>query len=177
MLDNLEQLIDACNSGGIRVDGWAEPNGGARGSFGYLISEYFRTTRPEAATAYQSLGQIVTRGDVILTFNYDISLEVELGRTGKWYLNDGYGFQIREDGPTSPTKILKLHGSANWQASIFGGSKVGQFQPDSVTGPGPTFSPFACRELGFANYSDARFVGGGVVVYLILPTLRKEFFW
>ncbi len=46
------------------------------------------------AIAYARFSDTIVRtGDVILTFNYDDSLERELRRASKWDVAQGYGFQ------------------------------------------------------------------------------------
>ena len=62
--------------------------------------------------------------DVVVTFNYDDSLERELRRRGLWDVSQGYGFPLGKSGQPSPVLVLKLHGSINWLALIFGGVMV-----------------------------------------------------
>jgi hypothetical protein len=61
----------------------------------------------------------------IITFNYDLILEKYLYKNKRWFPKDGYGF-IPIDFPKvnqaylnhlSPIKILKMHGSLNWEPS------------------------------------------------------------
>lgn len=61
----------------------------------------------------------------IITFNYDLILEKYLYRYKYWFPRDGYGF-IPQDFPEinpfyskhlSKIKILKMHGSLNWEPS------------------------------------------------------------
>jgi len=65
---------------------------------------------------------IVQRGDVIIAFNYDDSLERELKRADKGDVSQGYGFQIGDIEKASPRRVLKLHSSINWLVSIFNGA-------------------------------------------------------
>jgi hypothetical protein len=84
------------------------------------IREYFDTIRTEQALLYDLLAQRLRPGDVVLTFNYDLGIERSLSRAGLWELGTGYGFQI--DGYSrSAIQVLKLHGSTNWRAFLFGG--------------------------------------------------------
>lgn len=67
--------------------------------------------------------KFVRSGDTIVTFNYDPACERELKRAGLWEINDGYGFDLGITIlPTSKTRVLKLHGSANWWELLFNGS-------------------------------------------------------
>lgn len=58
----------------------------------------------------------------IITFNYDLILERYLFSRGEWLPHDGYGFEITNMPEIYPryripsrVKILKLHGSLNWE--------------------------------------------------------------
>ena len=72
----------------------------------------------------RAFGDKLELGDVVITFNYDASLERVLLSQGKWSPKDGYGFELafqesRYDGkPTqfdkSPITILHLHGATGW---------------------------------------------------------------
>jgi hypothetical protein len=63
-------------------------------------------------------------GDLVITFNYDATLERVLLDQGKWSLSDGYGFELvfqqsRHDQTRvslgkSPILILHLHGATGW---------------------------------------------------------------
>jgi hypothetical protein len=59
------------------------------------------------------------KGDVIITFNWDLLHEAALLKAGKWHYSDGYGFGCNDapSNTTSPIRILKLHGSVNWAQS------------------------------------------------------------
>lgn len=50
----------------------------------------------------------------IITFNYDVSLEHALAKSGKWDIGNGYGFPLLPGRPPSPVIVYKLHGSINW---------------------------------------------------------------
>jgi len=90
------------------------------------LQEWFIAIRNSEAGAYRSFSdEIVERGDCIITFNYDVSLDRELHIAGKWELGDGYGFDFDGFPCGSQTKLLKLHGSANWIALLFGGITSG----------------------------------------------------
>ena len=63
-------------------------------------------------------------GDVVITFNYDATLERVLLDQGMWSFRDGYGFELvfqtsRHDRTLVPlqksrTRILHLHGATGW---------------------------------------------------------------
>jgi hypothetical protein len=60
--------------------------------------------------------ELLLKGDIIISFNWDLLHEAHFWRAGKWHYADGYGFTC-SDAPKkirSPIKILKLHGSVNW---------------------------------------------------------------
>src|ERR1700733_11518221 len=94
---------------------------------------WFSEIHTKPAPAYQQFAEnIVKPGDVVITFNYDDSLERELKRVGKWDIAQGYGFQIGKATTTSQVLVLKLHGSMNWLISIFNGATSGPFAiPDN----------------------------------------------
>jgi hypothetical protein len=75
---------------------------------------------PKWATL-KTLAQRVNPGDVVVTFNYDSTIERVLKEQGKWFPSDGYGteliFQRHQHDktivsfPHSPVKVLHLHGA------------------------------------------------------------------
>lgn len=76
--------------------------------------------RGPPAGRYAALAKQLTSGDAVVTFNYDVALEIELIRARKFRVRDGYGFEADWDEPTSDVKLLKLHGSINWTGEIAG---------------------------------------------------------
>ena len=72
----------------------------------------------------ESLGQRLSEGDAIITFNYDSTMERVLLDVGKWSPSNGYGVQLvfqrsRYDKasvtlPDSKVKIIHLHGAIGW---------------------------------------------------------------
>jgi hypothetical protein len=58
------------------------------------VSELFdeRQRKDKAETYKKFAAQVAKQGDLIITFNYDTSLELELKKAGKWRIRDGYGF-------------------------------------------------------------------------------------
>ena len=78
----------------------------------------------EAWDYLRSFGNKLCPGDVVVTFNYDSTLERVLYSQRKWFPSDGYGFRMifqktpqdetRVKFPDSPVKILHLHGATGW---------------------------------------------------------------
>jgi hypothetical protein len=72
----------------------------------------------------RAFGEKLASGDVVITFNYDASLERILLKQGKWSPEDGYGFELSfQSSPddkspvklaTSPVLVLHLHGASGW---------------------------------------------------------------
>jgi hypothetical protein len=88
----------------------------------YQYDLYKNTWTPDAQTGIvrkvsEAWANLVSPGDVIITFNWDILHEVILWPSGLWSYRDGYGFKCATQGEEedpSQTLILKLHGSVNW---------------------------------------------------------------
>jgi hypothetical protein len=143
---------------------------------------YFDSIRANHAALYRQLAQeIVEPGDVVVSFNYDVSLDRELQRAGKWNPNTGYGFSVGMRGlPPSGTTLLKLHGSTNWMDSLFDGLRGGQFSQGSDShGPRPVLLPQELEFLGCPPETrDPRFNGGGMLRNgsMILPSRDKRFY-
>lgn len=144
---------------------------------------YFDSIRANDAALYRRLAQeVVQPGDVLVSFNYDVSLDRELRRAGKWNPSTGYGFNVDIRGlAASGATLLKLHGSTNWIDSLYGGLQAGQFNwvNDEPLGPRPVLLP---QEFEFLEYPpgirDPRFNGGGVERSgsMILPSRGKRFY-
>jgi hypothetical protein len=75
--------------------------------------------------AIKRFGETLDSDDVVITFNYDATLERILLQEGKWSPGDGFGFalkfqQSRHDSnlvkhwTTSEVKVLHLHGATGW---------------------------------------------------------------
>jgi hypothetical protein len=144
---------------------------------------YFDSIRANDAALYRQLAQeVVQPGDVLITFNYDVSLDRELRRAGKWNPNTGYGFDLGIRGlPPSDTTLLKLHGSTNWMDLLFDGLPGGKFSQGGSDshGPRPVLLP---QEFDFLEYPpgtrDPRFNGGAMTRSgsMILPSREKQFY-
>ena len=100
--------------------------GNSLGALSASLREWFRTIHTKPAPAYAEFAnKLVQAGDVVITFNYDDSLDRELKRAGKWDVSRGYGFPLGAVDHLSDVLMLKLHGSVNWLVSIFGGARGG----------------------------------------------------
>lgn len=143
------------------------------------IREYFNAIRPRPALLFDELAQRTRHGDVVLTFNYELSVERSLQAAGLWHVNDGYGFRLTPGGGTSPVRVLKLHGSTNWRGLLFGGSTGFGTARDSL-GERPVlcFRP-DFEYLGFPDVIDPLYghlPSAASVTAMIMPVLKKTFF-
>ena len=125
--------------------------------------------------------EVVKPGDTVITFNYDVSLDKELKEVGLWEAGDGYGFEVEGLPFPSRVNLLKLHGSINWRALLFGGRKAGaiDFHERSL-GRRPVFCDSDLRMLGYVDEVDNRLPRGramAMVDSLILPVREKQFFY
>jgi hypothetical protein len=142
------------------------------------IPIWFREIRVKPAPAYAAFADhLVAPGDTVISFNYDDSLERELKRAGKWDASIGYGFGLLSPEHHTSITVLKLHGSANWLISFFGGRR-GTFAVDSGGSLGDA-PHIATDDLRFLGYDDLQgtFPHGAGMPSLILPGRKKEFFY
>jgi hypothetical protein len=136
--------------------------------------------REHEATAYEQFAtEIVKPGDRIITFNYDVSLDSCLQRSGKWSIGDGYGFTAEGLPGGSVASILKLHGSINWFAVLFRGMTGMFVNAGGSLGQRPAFCDADLSALGYAGVIDPLFPrhGSAAISPLILPTSRKRFYF
>ena len=76
---------------------------------------------------HQTLVSALESGDAVISFNYDCLIDQAMKTNGgrRWHPEDGYGFEVATgadswqhwgSGPDAkkPIKLLKLHGSLNW---------------------------------------------------------------
>jgi hypothetical protein len=149
----------------------------AQPNIGYALIDWFRTIRENPASNYAAFAKgVVASGDSIITFNYDDSLERELAGIGKWSVGRGYGFDLDAYGPDSGIVVLKLHGSMNWLASLFGGRTRGGFICNGASlGSSPTIHQIDLDFLGCKEFRGRIFPGGVAFPLLILPYKKKKF--
>jgi hypothetical protein len=155
--------------------------GNSRGFLSTALQEWFREIHTRLAPDYAAFAdQIVRPGDVVLTFNYDDSLERELKRAGKWEISHGYGFQLGELERPSEILVLKLHGNMNWLVSVFRGATGSSFfaiSDGSSLGHHPVIRQVDLDYLGYKEFSGHTYKSGGAFPCLILPGRKKEFFY
>ena len=143
------------------------------------IREHFNAIRSAPTPLYDLLARILRPGDTIVTFNYDLGVERALREAGLWDIENGYGFWIESGHRPSPVEVLKLHGSTNWRALLFGGLKGFFVGNGSSLGHRPVL--FFRPDLEYLGYRD--FVGpicfgldtAATVPAMILPALPKHF--
>ena len=146
------------------------------------LADYFKSIcrQQREAPLYVAFANRVEKGDVVITFNYDVSLENELIRAHKFRVRNGYGSSLEAnwDEPESDVTVLKPHGSINWIAALFGGSTRGPRQVSNSLGERPFVDNVEALFLDYpSGILDNTFRGGGVASSptLILPTYEKKF--
>jgi hypothetical protein len=142
----------------------------------------FEAIRSHPAALYDRLAEVTAAGDVIITFNYDLAVERSLRRSGKWSVRDGYGFDLGTPEQRSSVQVLKLHGSMNWRALLFGGKTRGGFisHGDSLGHRPVLFFKPDHEYLGYEGFVDplcANMTSAPVLPALILPGLPKRFYF
>ncbi|MGA2588827.1 MAG: hypothetical protein ABSH32_02825 [Bryobacteraceae bacterium] len=190
-VENVEDLVTAIHKLIDEYEGGTREQRARRtlvaneyGVFKNAVREWFAEIQQGAAlnsSAYRDFARnIVAKGDCIVTFNYDVSLERELRLAGRFEVGDGYGFPIQGLPERSDTRVLKLHGSTNWLALLFGGMTSGfsAFQPGSTLGARPAIPK---NELFFLEYPgaiDPAFgKGGAALPVMIFPARSKDFYF
>jgi hypothetical protein len=154
---------------------------GLRAGLKKAICDYFDDVRQaNNAEAYECFAEHhVHAGDVILTFNYDVSLDRELRKAAKWEVGNGYGLGICPNlTPDSPVKLLKLHGSTNWCGQLFGGALgFGHVSPDSKSlGFRPVIQDSEFNYLCYQELKDPLYKAAVDIHPLILPARDKRFY-
>ncbi len=130
------------------------------------IRMWFAEIRRCCAPDYRRFAsQVAVRGDCLITFNYDVALESELQRAGKWWSGDGYGFDFGWRGATSEITLLKLHGSVNWRFPVFWNGR-------------PWIDASEIALLGFPGQTDPLYDHSiaDSAGMMILPAACKQFF-
>lgn len=149
-----------------------------------MICECFDAiTESRNADLYKRLVRVgVEAGDIVITFNYDVSIELALREVGKWDLLDGYGFRIGDAArPSSLVRVLKLHESTSWLDLVVPGAHEGFRKSDPTAegyGPRPSILPNHFKMFGYPDdVRDPFFVGGAPVRdgCMILPAADKNF--
>jgi hypothetical protein len=145
-----------------------------------VLCDYFDSIRVGPARLYEAFSsEVLQPSDVVLTFNYDVSLEREMRLAGLWDVNDGYDFDLGISRIKSGTTTLKLHGSTSWidKMPSLGFSAVG---PEGVLGFRPVLFPPEFAFLGYDGLRDPLLPAGQAVGTdrsgsMILPSPNKNF--
>jgi len=92
--------------------------------FTWRHSEDYQESKRKKWDALKTFAGRLKPKDVVITFNYDCSIERVLLDEGKWSPRDGYGFELalqksRDDRtpivlPESANVVLHLHGATGW---------------------------------------------------------------
>jgi hypothetical protein len=182
MITVLEERIDALKGAESAKDrATRSVFGTAHGHIAEMLREWFRGIRNNPANTASLYAEFVEKvvkpGDTVVTFNYDDSLDRELGRVGLWDLSRGYGFDLGSTDTRSEVSILKLHGSINWIISLFGGVVSGPAfaGPQGAFGGSPVIHLADAAYLGYPQFSGRTYAGGGTTLSLILPGRNKQF--
>lgn len=125
--------------------------------------------------------EVIQPDDTVITFNYDVSLDKELKRAGLWEVGDGYGFAIDNLPSLSRVALLKLHGSLNWRALLFGGRRAAVVtDAERSLGSRPVLFDYELKTLGYDHHVDSRLPrdrGVAAIDSMILPVHEKQFFF
>jgi hypothetical protein len=185
-LANFEEIISELEnpSPGSKIEGLPKwKRGSLLAGIREGLCEYFDAIKSNAAPLYCQLAErVLSPGDTMVTFNYDVSLEAELRKVGKWDIGNGYGFLLG-DGitPQSSVQVLKLHGSTSWIDILFDGARGGDYGAvgaDGALGARPLILPQYFEFFGYPReVRDPRFRGGGSsrAGSMILPARTKVF--
>jgi len=187
LLDELERHCGSLDSADFEdVLTRLDPEGDVhlRSALTRALQQFFDELRSHAKPdKYRQFAQkVVTSGDCVITFNYDVSVEPELKRAGKWEVADGYGFQVELSAPVrqSPVQVLKLHGSTNWVALMDLVQGFQKVDPDRVYPDRPILYSPELEFLGYQGLGDRKAREGadaGAHVTMILPERSKRFLW
>jgi hypothetical protein len=180
LLTHIGALIESYEHGSLEERGLRSAIAFARFTLSQALREWFTEVRQRDASAYRDFANHIAQpGDCILTFNYDVSVERELAVAGKWRGGDGYGFEIECLPSASPVRLLKLHGSTNWLAVMFGGLRGAFALPRTgVFGTRPAFPKPELEFLGYPDAVDPLWPQQSTPLpVMILPARVKQFFF
>lgn len=178
-----------------------------RGVLMWALEEYFawRHSEDNGASkgkgwdALKAFAEKVNPGDVVITFNYDSTVERALLGRGKWSPRDGYGFELvfqrspddttLVDLPKSPVVVLHLHGATGWyRRPLFapdyslpaghGGALPWEAFGPAQTSTNISIDPSFLRDMGVA-FVDAclpsRLVGSDERHVVLHPSFLKDY--
>ena len=143
------------------------------------LRDHFDSIRSAPAPLYDKLARVLRQGDLVITFNYDLGVERALRAAGLWDIRTGYGFSIEAAEQPSPVGVVKLHGSTNWRALLFGGMTGFFAGGGNSLGNRPVlfFRP-DLEYLGYTDFVDPRCVrldSAASLPAMIMPALPKTF--
>lgn len=126
----------------------------------YFEFRHWQDAKPDFSSRRETIRRFcrdkLKRGDVIVTFNYDSTLERTLREDKRWQPWDGFGFDVQPESPfddkerqkdkPSEVRILHLHGSVGWKVVSSGSvslsnpflSWLGEDSHDANWTPGPS---------------------------------------
>ncbi len=143
------------------------------------LRDHFDSIRSAPAPLYDNFARVLRQGDLVITFNYDLGVERALRAAGLWDIRTGYGFSIEAAEQPSLVGVLKLHGSTNWRALLFGGMTGYSAGGGNSLGNRPVlfFRP-DLEYLGYGDFVDplcARLDSAASLPAMIMPALPKTF--
>jgi hypothetical protein len=145
------------------------------------IGDHFDAIRSAPAPLYDGLARVLRRGDSVITFNYDLGVERALRTAGLWDIRTGYGFAIGDGEEQSPVEVLKLHGSTNWGALLFGGMNgTSQVNGNSLGYRPVLFFRPDLEYLGYGQFVDplcSRLNAAVILPAMVMPALPKHFYF
>jgi hypothetical protein len=115
---------------------------------------------------------ILSPGDNVISFNYDLVLDKGLFESGIWKPGDGYGFPAVNDKyeAQSTISLLKLHGSLNWEKGLEGKIELNWFDDKRQ----PYFDGYVDMQPPPFDY-EGKHLGNWVLPSYIKP-LNSELF-
>ncbi len=144
------------------------------------LRDHFDSIRSAPAPLYDKLARVLRQGDLVITFNYDLGVERALRAAELWNIKTGYGFSI-ESGDPSQVEVLKLHGSTNWRALLFGGMTGFFAGGGNSLGHRPVLLfRHDLEYLGYSDFVDPRcghLDSAASLSAIIMPALPKTFYF
>ena len=144
----------------------------AADDFYVSLTEILRTTcAGQTCLHHQAVVERLKVRDVIISFNYDCLVDASLAQHatsyGRWDPTRSYGYPApvggqfwggRQNAPNqaNPIKLLKPHGSLNWQVSQAGGQTSLSLRQDpySDSARGRIIPPMAKKEIGVQPFQS-----------------------
>lgn len=154
--------------------------------------EDFLTEDQSRWSELQAFAHKLHRGDAIITFNYDSTLERVLFKSGLWTPDDGYGFRVRlQKSQTDQTPVaygdsavttLHLHGALGWYPTwpVYEFYRADAEQranelPSEVIEEPVSLDPVFLSELGVQGLDPWLSTGSYMSQCLLHPSYLKAF--